>query len=285
MAKFQMWVGNTSPSLLDTLSVDGEPFPIPDGSVVTFSMREIATNTLKIDHEAAVIVTPIDGEIRYDWEADDVDVAGEYVGWWEITLPNGNSQDSDEFSISIGTHDMLTDLATNFTWPSREYLDAVSDFDWSEISHERFLAWSRGVMADISVETGRPRSYFTGLLNETNEAQYAREVWQLLMEQRHVKRRFDVGESEYDDTYSSMSVTGYSETKPSLKDRNPIFARMVNSSPEIARKLWHLMTDAKKDELRAESGEVVAREHIMEIDWFAGPLDEESTHNPGGWVE
>lgn len=172
----------------------------------------------------------------------------------------------------------------NYSWPNRTYISGVSNFDWSPqtVSNAQFEAWSKGVVAEIAIETGREKSYFTALDSESLGADCAAEVWQMMMEQRYVKRREDVMESEYDDTYESMSVTGYSENKPSLKDRNPLFSRMANSSPEIARKLWYLMTDARKNEIRALAGEPVPMEYVQETDWFQ-PADNLYPQRGGWW--
>lgn len=169
-----------------------------------------------------------------------------------------------------------------YVWPTRSYITGVSNFDWSTqtVSTTKFDSWSKGVIAEIAIETGRAKSFFTALEDDSLEADCATEVWQMMMEQKYIKRGEDVMESEYDDTYSSIGVSGYSESKPSLKDRNPVFARMANSSPEIARKLWFLMTEEKRNELRALAGEVVPAEYVQEADWFD---PHENYTVPTGW--
>jgi len=166
-------------------------------------------------------------------------------------------------------------------WPVRSYITGVSNFAWTtqDVPVVRFDAWSKGVVAEIAIETGREKDYYTGLESESLSADCASEVWQMMMEQRYIKRREDVMESEYDDTYASFSVSGYSESKPTMKDRNPLFFRMANSSPEIARKLWYLMTEVRKNEMRALAGETVPMEFVQEVDWFA-PFDYPRV---GGW--
>lgn len=270
MAKVQLWLGNEHPDLQDVIQDADGPVNLTNYGV-KFFMRPVDSNTLTINGVAATITNAAGGEVSYTWASSDVDVVGEYVGWWRVTGPTPQTkyQDTPEFVISIGSHDQLVDTTTTFVWPTREYLEAVSEFDFSEYPQERILAWSRGAIADIYMETGRDSTYFAALAGSDPMAQVARDVWQMLIEQRSVKRRSDVMESEYDDSYQSFSTTGYSENKPSMKDRNPIFARMVNSSPELARKLWYLMTDAKRDELRALSGEIVPVEYIQEVDWFS----------------
>lgn len=98
-----------SPSLTDTLTVDGVAFDLT-GSTVKFKMRAVGSATLKVD-TAAVVVTPdTAGTVRYDWAAADVDTAGDYLGWWQVTLPGGKTQDHPEFAIEIQAHAMATGL-------------------------------------------------------------------------------------------------------------------------------------------------------------------------------
>lgn len=44
------------------------------------------------------------GAVRYDWAAGDVDTAAEYLGWWEVTLPSGKTQDTPEFELVVVDH-------------------------------------------------------------------------------------------------------------------------------------------------------------------------------------
>lgn len=94
--------GNLSPSLTDVIKVNNQAFDL-SGSSVKFRMRPAKSSTLKVD-SAATIVSPSEGTIRYDWAAADVDTAGEFFGWWRVTLPSTKSQDSVEFLIIVDDH-------------------------------------------------------------------------------------------------------------------------------------------------------------------------------------
>jgi hypothetical protein len=91
-----------SPSISDTIRVDGVAFDLT-GSSVKFRMRAEGSATLKVD-ATATIVTPAAGSVRYDWIAGNVDTAGDFLGWWNVTLPSTKQQDTLEFVIRIVEH-------------------------------------------------------------------------------------------------------------------------------------------------------------------------------------
>jgi hypothetical protein len=100
-----MYKDNRSPSLSDTIRINDLPFDL-SASQVRFKMRLEDSSTLKVD-SAAAIVTPSAGLVRYDWAAADVDTAGNYVGWWEVTT-GGKKQDTREFAIVVLVHAPLS---------------------------------------------------------------------------------------------------------------------------------------------------------------------------------
>lgn len=98
----RLYVGNTSPSLQDTVMVNGAPFDLT-GASVEFNMRPVSSATTKVS-AAATVVSAGAGTVRYDWQPGDVDTAGHYVCWWTVTLPSARVQDSDEFRLYISSH-------------------------------------------------------------------------------------------------------------------------------------------------------------------------------------
>jgi hypothetical protein len=94
-----MYEGNRSPSLTDTINVDGLPFNLT-GSTVKLRMRLESSGTLKVD-TPAVVVSAVNGQVRYDWAAADVDTSGRYVAWWRITLPSTFIQETPTFIVNV----------------------------------------------------------------------------------------------------------------------------------------------------------------------------------------
>lgn len=94
--------GTRSPSLTGTLTVDGAAFDLT-GSTVKFKMRAVGSATLKVN-ATATVVSAAAGTVRYDWAAADVDTAGDFLGWWEVTLLSAKTQDHPEFAIEVQDH-------------------------------------------------------------------------------------------------------------------------------------------------------------------------------------
>lgn len=58
------------------------------GCTVRFVMRDKATQETKID-AAATIVTAASGLVKYAWDGDDTDTAGNYQAEWEVQFGDG----------------------------------------------------------------------------------------------------------------------------------------------------------------------------------------------------
>jgi hypothetical protein len=98
----QIFKGNTSPAISDTIAIDGAPVDLT-GATVFFQMREPTTGILEVNNQAT-ITSALNGAVRYDWAAPDVDTAGEYDAWWSVHFPSGAVQDTPEFEVEILEH-------------------------------------------------------------------------------------------------------------------------------------------------------------------------------------
>jgi len=80
---------DTSPAMLATLvDADGNAVDIT-GASVRFHMRPIGQSQNTVD-SAAVIVTPLEGIVRYNWLASDTDSSGTYQAEFEVTYADAS---------------------------------------------------------------------------------------------------------------------------------------------------------------------------------------------------
>lgn len=102
------FVNNRNPSITEDIKIDGVAFDL-SSSTVRFKMRAVGSSTLKVDAAATIVAPATAGNVRYDWAAADVDTAGEFLVWWEVTT-TGNVQAVGEAVIEIRSHAPQTNV-------------------------------------------------------------------------------------------------------------------------------------------------------------------------------
>ena len=86
--------GDTQPSLLGTLTINGVAVNLTSASGVDFQMRQAIDRRFTVNSRA-VIVSAATGSVRYDWAAGDLALPGDFVGRWRINWSDGSTQHSD----------------------------------------------------------------------------------------------------------------------------------------------------------------------------------------------
>jgi len=86
---FYIKQNDTSPIMQATLQdADGNAVDLT-GSSVRFHMRPLGSTTITVD-EAASIITPLSGIVRYVWDAADTATIGSYQAEFEVTYADAS---------------------------------------------------------------------------------------------------------------------------------------------------------------------------------------------------
>lgn len=84
MITFSIRKGDRLPEVTSVLGVD------LTGATVRFHMA-LQGVTAKVD-ALATVVDALTGSVKYAWATADTDTAGDFMGEWEVTFPDGRKQ-------------------------------------------------------------------------------------------------------------------------------------------------------------------------------------------------
>lgn len=84
--------GDEEPPIEATLEdADGNPKDLTNADSVSFHMKDPRKDTAKVDKPGS-ITDAANGEVRYSWDAEDVDTTGEYEAEFEVTWSDGDTE-------------------------------------------------------------------------------------------------------------------------------------------------------------------------------------------------
>lgn len=93
MSDVEFTQGDTAPPITGALKHDdGTVWDLTDIDEVRFQMRKADDKRYTVDAEAEVVGSPTLGNVRYEWEDNDLSVPGEYLGQWQLLYVDGRIQ-------------------------------------------------------------------------------------------------------------------------------------------------------------------------------------------------
>lgn len=142
--------GQTQPTLEHTVTRDGVAVDLT-GATVDFKMRAVGDDTLVVD-ASAVVVSAATGGVEYRWQTADTATTGDFLGWWEVTLPSTDPVDTVEVLIQVRDHASA--------WSGLCTLEEVKAADPTgqavgHLDDERILQLIQAVTAGVLEDTGR----------------------------------------------------------------------------------------------------------------------------------
>jgi hypothetical protein len=96
--------GDTGPSLAANLVTPSQQPADLSGASVLFHMRNARSTTASVLTAAAVVVDAENGQVRYDWQTGDTDVAGDFEAEFQVTYADNTIEtfpNSGYVNISI----------------------------------------------------------------------------------------------------------------------------------------------------------------------------------------
>lgn len=89
MPDFSIKRNDTEPPLKATLEDgDGDPVDV-SGATVTFHMKESRSGQTVVDKPATLVNDGEDGQVKYSWDGEDTEDAGEYDAEFEVEYGAG----------------------------------------------------------------------------------------------------------------------------------------------------------------------------------------------------
>jgi hypothetical protein len=156
------WVNDRLPSISDQLTIEGDPVDLAAADV-QFKMRQVGGTAIKVDQP--VTTKDAQGNWRYDWTTGDLDTAGQWLTWLEVTT-SGKVQTLWESLIEVRAHDSGWNYAEleqvrNSLGVSEGYLDANVTLNIAAASRAIDEATGRRFYLDPadSVRYYEPKSY------------------------------------------------------------------------------------------------------------------------------
>lgn len=171
-----VYVGDTAPDVTDTLrevKSNGSVGPIDlTSATVRFRMRSQFGSTVLIDNAAAIVGSPLLGQVRYDWLLADTTTAidsspGPYQAWWVLNYGGGTVISTPEFDVMMMGHGVRREMGGPCTdWCStQDVIACFSDVDTGacltsavsmasevlyELSGRQFSGWCQSTIRPCS---------------------------------------------------------------------------------------------------------------------------------------
>ena len=95
MADITVVSTNTAPDINAVLPYDDGSGPVDlTSATVKFQMRRTSDKRFTVNAAASVIGSPTNGQVRYSWGPNDLNIPGLYQSQWEVVFPGGRRQTS-----------------------------------------------------------------------------------------------------------------------------------------------------------------------------------------------
>jgi hypothetical protein len=151
-----MFVGNTAPSITDTLmevKSNGSIGPRDlTGAAVNLRLRSSWGSALLID-KPAVVISAVAATIRYDWALADTTTAidsspGPYKAWWHLDYGAGVTLDYPEFDVQFLDHNPRREVGPCTDWTSTQDVYAC----YQDVTAGSCLTWAVSAASEVLYE-------------------------------------------------------------------------------------------------------------------------------------